>query len=50
MGRGAFRRFKEELATRPELLTRWYSFSDDLQRGRARSWLADHGFTPVRRG
>lgn len=48
-GRGAFRRFKDRLSERPELLTRWHAFANDRQRGRARSWLAAEGFTPVRR-
>lgn len=48
-GRGAFRRFKDRLTERPELIARWHAFSDDRQRGRARSWLAAEGYTPVRR-
>jgi hypothetical protein len=48
-GRGAFRRFKDRLAERPELMTRWHAFSGDRQRGRARSWLAAEGYTPVLR-
>lgn len=47
-GRGAFRRFKHRLSERPELITRWHAFSNDRQRGRARSWLAGEGYTPVR--
>ena len=47
-GRGAFRRFKDRLSERPELLTRWFAFADDRQRGRARSWLAEEGYTPTR--
>jgi hypothetical protein len=47
-GRGAFRRFKETLFDRPELMTQWYAFSNDRQRGRARRWLAAEGYTPVR--
>jgi len=47
-GRGAFRRFKDTLSERPELMTRWHAFSNDRQRGRARSWLAGEGYTPVR--
>ena len=39
-GRGAFRRFKDRLSERPELLTRWHAFANDRQRGRARSWRA----------
>jgi hypothetical protein len=47
-GRGAFRRFKDVLFDRPDLTTRWYAFSDDRQRGRARSWLATEGYMPTR--
>ncbi|MDQ7991553.1 MAG: UPF0158 family protein [Propionicimonas sp.] len=45
-GRGAFRRFKNDVAGSPDLLGRWYGFSDDRQRGRARAWLAGEGFAP----
>lgn len=48
-GRGAFRRFKNRLSERPELITRWHAFSGDRQRGRARRWLAAEGYTPVLR-
>ena len=44
-GRGAFRRFKDVLAGAPELLERWYGFSDDRRRGRARAWLAVQGYS-----
>lgn len=47
-GRGAFRRFKDTLARRPDLLHAWHSFSEDRQLGRARAWLADQGYTPTR--
>lgn len=47
-GRGAFRRFKDVLFDRPDLMSRWYAFSNDRQRGRARSWLATEGYTPTR--
>ena len=47
-GRGAFRRFKDVLFDRPDLMTRWHAFANDRQRGRARSWLAAEGFTPTR--
>jgi hypothetical protein len=47
-GRGAFRRFKDTLFDRADLMTRWYAFSNDRQRGRARSWLAAEGHTPTR--
>lgn len=44
---GAFRRFKDRLSERPDLMTRWHTFSSDRQRGRARRWLATEGVTPV---
>lgn len=47
-GRGAFRRFKDTLTRWPDLLEAWFSFSEDRQLGRARAWLADHGYTPTR--
>jgi len=43
-GRGAFRRFKDELARWPGELERWYAFSKERQRGPARSWLAVAGY------
>jgi Uncharacterised protein family (UPF0158) len=43
-GRGAFRRFKNELARRPGELERWHALSEERQRGRARSWLAAAGY------
>ena len=43
-GRGAFRRFKDELACWPGELERWHAFSEERQRGRARSWLAAAGY------
>ena len=45
-GRGAFRRFKDALARHPEVADRWYAFSEDRVRGRARAWLAAKGYTP----
>jgi hypothetical protein len=48
-GRGAFRRFKDVLGRRPGELDRWYAFSAERQRGRARAWLADAGYY-VRKG
>jgi hypothetical protein len=47
-GRGAFRRFKDTLFDRPDLMTQWHAFSGDRQRGRARSWLAAEGYPPTR--
>ena len=43
-GRGAFRRFKDELVCWPGELERWHAFSEERQRGRARSWLAASGY------
>jgi hypothetical protein len=48
-GKGAFRRFKEVLARWPEDEERWYRFSDERRRGRARRWLADAGYRPAPR-
>lgn len=45
-GRGAFRRFKDVLARWPGELERWFAFSEDRQRGRARAWLAGAGYRP----
>ena len=47
-GRGAFRRFKDVLARWPGELERWYAFSDEHQRARARAWLAAAGYSPRR--
>ena len=42
-GKGAFRRFKNELQDRyPDLLPAWYAFRDARARHRAVRWLADH--------
>jgi hypothetical protein len=46
-GRAPFRRFKDVLFDRPDLMRCWYAFSHDRQRGRARSWLAMEGYTPT---
>jgi hypothetical protein len=43
-GRGAFRRFKDVLGERPDELQRWFTFSEERRRGRARVWLADAGY------
>jgi hypothetical protein len=47
-GRGAFRRFKDILASWPDELDRWYRVSNDRERGRARAWLAAEGFATRR--
>jgi hypothetical protein len=48
-GHGAFRRFKDVLSRWPDLMERWHGFSEDRQRGRARSWLADNGYAAIPR-
>jgi hypothetical protein len=45
-GRGAFRRFKDLLGRTPDELDRWFAFSEERQRGRARAWLANAGYKP----
>lgn len=46
-GKGAFGRFKNELAQHPTPFARWISFSAEHQRGRARQWLADTATAPT---
>lgn len=46
-GRGPFRRFRDELRHWPDLESRWYAYSSERHRGRARAWLAAQGFTPT---
>ena len=42
-GKGAFRRFKDELQEEyPELLSAWYEFRDVRAERRAVDWLADN--------
>lgn len=43
-GRGAFRRFKDTIARWPDEQDRWYQFSGERCRGRAREWLAIAGY------
>jgi hypothetical protein len=45
-GKGAFRRFKDVLARFPEQREAWFAFSEERTRGRARAWLAGHGYRP----
>ena len=45
-GRGAFRRFRDEIDRWPELRADWNAYSTERQRGRARAWLAAEGYTP----
>jgi hypothetical protein len=45
-GRGAFRRFKDALSGYPDEAERFYVLSEERQRGRARSWLAEEGYRP----
>lgn len=46
-GKGAFRRFKDVLARWPEELERWFAFSGERRRGRARTWLTSAGIVAV---
>ncbi len=46
-GRGAFRRFRNELTRWPDLQDRWYVYSAERRRGRARAWLVAEGLTPA---
>jgi len=42
-GKGAFRRFKDELHEEyPDLLPAWYAFRDTRARRRAVQWLSDN--------
>lgn len=49
VGPGAFRRFQRELSRYEGEYTRWHRFRDDARLGRARTWLADHGYQSNRR-
>lgn len=49
VGSGAFRRFQSELSRHEGEYTRWHRFRDDARLGRARAWLADHGYQSNRR-
>jgi hypothetical protein len=42
-GRGAFRRFKDELLEYPQLREAWFAFADTRMERRAVRWLADEG-------
>ncbi len=42
-GRGAFRRFKDELLDQPELREAWFALADARMERRALQWLADEG-------
>jgi len=48
-GRGAFRRFKDVLERRPDLVDRYRVLRDERERGRARAWLAVQGYCPSSR-
>jgi hypothetical protein len=43
-GPGAFRRFKDTISRWPDEQERWYRFSDERKRGRAREWLSLAGY------
>ena len=46
-GKGAFRRFKDVLASWPEEFDRYFLLSEERRRGRARALLAAHGYRPT---
>ncbi len=46
-GRGAFRRFRDQLARWPGLHDSWNAYSAERRRGRARAWLATGGYTAM---
>jgi hypothetical protein len=48
-GKGAFRRFKDVLSRWPDELQRYFQFSEERKRGRARAWLAAAGYRPAGR-
>jgi uncharacterized protein UPF0158 len=43
-GRGVFRRFKDTVSRWPDEQERWYRFSDERRRGRARQFLSFAGY------
>jgi uncharacterized protein YciI len=46
-GRGAFRRFRDVMHSGPdEVVTHWQIFRQERALGRARAWLAQHGYRP----
>ena len=49
VGSGAFRKFQKVLSRHESEYTRWHLFSDDARLGRARNWLAEHGYRSHRR-
>ena len=49
-GRGAFRRFKDTISRWPDDQERWYRFSDERRRGRARQWLSFAGYRVAPKG
>jgi hypothetical protein len=46
-GRGAFRRFKDVLATHYHEQKRWYAFHDERLEARMRGWLEAQGIEPI---
>ncbi|MGH8987797.1 MAG: UPF0158 family protein [Acidimicrobiales bacterium] len=48
-GRGAYRRFKDTISRWPDEQERWYRFSDERKRGRAREWLSLAGYRVARK-
>lgn len=47
-GRGAFRRFRDAVGEDARHEAAWLAFSNERRKGRARAWLAEQGYDPVR--
>ena len=45
-GKGAFRRFRDIVYSRPDTVPRWNIFNDDRHLARARAWLAERDLRP----
>lgn len=48
-GRGAFRRFKDELFDEPDERERWFAFKQERLRDRVREWLTDERIELMKR-
>jgi hypothetical protein len=49
-GRGAFGRFRRVIDDWPQDRDDWIEFSEERRHGRARAWLASHGYRAAVRG
>jgi hypothetical protein len=46
-GKAPFKTFLATLQRDDDQFTRWHRHRDDARLGRARHWLAEHGYTPT---